>query len=170
VGHQASPPPGGGKRPSWDGKGKGGNTHRQSSVRLSIILPNRLLYISLSLLSLPSIVPPLLNDLPVILRFCYLSFYYSSFYHPSHYYPSFYNVSPIISHYTSLFLTHPTIYLPLRYYPYCGEPVISLHSHTVSLVQWVNPLHPVMRGPGSIPRGVLLGNRDSPVSVVSLHW
>ncbi len=27
-----------------------------------------------------------------------------------------------------------------------------------------------MRDPGSIPRGVLMWNRDSPVSVVSLHW
>ncbi len=37
----------------------------------------------------------------------------------------------------------------------CGEPVISLHSYTVSLVQWVNPLLPIMRDPGSIPRGYL---------------
>ncbi len=51
----------------------------------------------------------------------------------------------------------------------CGEPPISLDSHTVSLVQWVNPLLSVMRDPGSIPRGVLMWNRDSPVSVVSLH-
>jgi hypothetical protein len=29
----------------------------------------------------------------------------------------------------------------------CGEPAISLHSHTVTLIQWVNPLLPVMRGP-----------------------
>ncbi len=35
----------------------------------------------------------------------------------------------------------------------CGAPAISLHSHTVSLVQWVNPLLPVMRNPCSIPRG-----------------
>ncbi len=35
----------------------------------------------------------------------------------------------------------------------CGEPAISLHSHTVSLVQWVNPLLHVMTDPGSIPRG-----------------
>jgi hypothetical protein len=35
----------------------------------------------------------------------------------------------------------------------CGEPAISLHSHTVSLVQWVNPLLPIIRDPGSIPRG-----------------
>jgi hypothetical protein len=27
-----------------------------------------------------------------------------------------------------------------------------------------------MRDPGSIPRGVLVWNQDSPVSVVSLHW
>jgi hypothetical protein len=52
----------------------------------------------------------------------------------------------------------------------CGEPAISLHSYTVSLVQWVNPLLPVMRDPGSIPRGVLMWNWDSPVSIVSLHW
>ncbi len=51
----------------------------------------------------------------------------------------------------------------------CGEPAISLHSHRVSPVQWVNPLLPVMRDPGSIPRWVLMWNRDSPVSVVLLH-
>jgi hypothetical protein len=27
-----------------------------------------------------------------------------------------------------------------------------------------------MKDPGSIPRGVLMWNRDSPVSIVSLHW
>ncbi len=52
----------------------------------------------------------------------------------------------------------------------CGEPAISLHSYTVSLVQWVNPLLPIMRDQGSIPKGVIMWNRDSPVSVVSLHW
>ncbi len=52
----------------------------------------------------------------------------------------------------------------------CGEPAISLHSYTVSLVQWVNPLLPVMRDPGSIPRGVLMWHRDSPVSIVSLQF
>ncbi len=36
---------------------------------------------------------------------------------------------------------------------YCGEPAISLHSYTVSLVQWVNPLLPIMRDLGSIPKG-----------------
>ncbi len=51
----------------------------------------------------------------------------------------------------------------------CGESAISQHSHTVWLVQWVNPLLTVMRDPGSIPRGVLKWNRDSPVSVVSLQ-
>ncbi len=54
---------------------------------------------------------------------------------------------------------------------YCGEPAISLHSHHVSLVQWATHLLPVKRDPGvQIPWGVLLWNRDSPVSVVSLHW
>ncbi len=38
---------------------------------------------------------------------------------------------------------------------YCGEPAISLHSYTVLLVQWSTHLLPVMRDPGSIPRGVL---------------
>jgi hypothetical protein len=52
----------------------------------------------------------------------------------------------------------------------CGEPAISLQSYTVSLVQWVNPLLPVMRDLHSIPRGVLMQNQDSPVSVVLLHW
>ncbi len=53
---------------------------------------------------------------------------------------------------------------------YCGEPAISLHSHHVSLVQWTNPLLPVTRDLGSNPLGGLMWNRDSPVSVVSLHW
>ncbi len=52
---------------------------------------------------------------------------------------------------------------------YYGEPAISLHSYTVPLVQWSTRLLPVMRDPGSIPRGVLMWNLDSPVSVVSLH-
>ncbi len=43
-----------------------------------------------------------------------------------------------------------------------------MHSHTVSVVQWVNPLLPVLRDPRSIPRGVLMWNQDPPVSVVSL--
>jgi hypothetical protein len=51
----------------------------------------------------------------------------------------------------------------------CGEPAISLHSHHVSLVQWTTRLLPVMRDPGSFPRGVLMWNRDSPISVVSLQ-
>ncbi len=50
------------------------------------------------------------------------------------------------------------------------KPAISLHSHHVKLVQWTTRLLPVMRDPGSIPRGVLMLIRDSPVSVVSLHW
>ncbi len=37
----------------------------------------------------------------------------------------------------------------------CGEPAISPHSHHVSLVQWTTRLLPVMRDPGSIPRGHL---------------
>ncbi len=53
----------------------------------------------------------------------------------------------------------------------CGEPAISLHSHHVSLVQWTTHLLPVMRDSGSNPqRGVLMWNRDSPISFVSLHW
>jgi hypothetical protein len=38
------------------------------------------------------------------------------------------------------------------------------------MVQWSTRLLPVMRDLGSIPRGVLKWNRDSPVSIVSLHW
>ncbi len=53
---------------------------------------------------------------------------------------------------------------------YCGEPEISLHSYTVPLVQWSTRLLPVMRDPGSIPSGVLMWNRDFPVSIVLLHW
>ncbi len=52
--------------------------------------------------------------------------------------------------------------------------VESLESHcnsqTVPLVQWSTRLLPVMRDPGSIPRGVLMWNQDSPVSIFSLHW
>jgi hypothetical protein len=53
---------------------------------------------------------------------------------------------------------------------YCGEPAISLHSHHVSLVQWTTRLLPVTRDPGSKSLGGLMWNRNSPVSVVSLHW
>ncbi len=53
---------------------------------------------------------------------------------------------------------------------YCGDPAISLHSYTVLLVQWSNHLLPVMRDLGSIPRRVLIWNRDSPVNVVSLQY
>ncbi len=52
----------------------------------------------------------------------------------------------------------------------CREPAISLHSYTVPLFQWSNRLLPVMRDPGSNHREVLMWNRDSPVSVVLLHW
>ncbi len=52
----------------------------------------------------------------------------------------------------------------------CGEPAISRHTYTVPLVQWSTHLLPIMRDPGSIPRGVLMWNRVSPVSVASLHW
>jgi hypothetical protein len=51
----------------------------------------------------------------------------------------------------------------------CGEPAISLHSHHVSLVHWTTRLLPIMRDSGSIPRGVLMWNRDSPVSNVLLQ-
>ncbi len=37
----------------------------------------------------------------------------------------------------------------------CGEPEVSLHTHHASLVQWTTHLLPVMRDPGSIPRGYL---------------
>ncbi len=50
------------------------------------------------------------------------------------------------------------------------EPAISLYSYHVSLIQWTSCLLPIMRDPGSIPRGVLKWNRDSPVSIVSLYW
>ncbi len=53
---------------------------------------------------------------------------------------------------------------------YCGESAISLHSYTVPLVRWSTCLLPIMKDPGSIPSGVLMWNRDSPVSIVSLHW
>jgi hypothetical protein len=53
---------------------------------------------------------------------------------------------------------------------FCREPAISLHSYTVPLVQWSTCLLPVMRDPGSIPRGVFMWNWDSPVSITSLHW
>ncbi len=52
--------------------------------------------------------------------------------------------------------------------PY-AEPVISLHSYTVPLVLWPTCLLPVMRDPGSIPRGIFMWNQDSPVSIVLLQ-
>ncbi len=51
----------------------------------------------------------------------------------------------------------------------CGESAISGHWYTVPLVQWSTRLLPIMRDPGSNPRGVLMWNQDSPVSVVSLQ-
>jgi hypothetical protein len=45
-----------------------------------------------------------------------------------------------------------------------------MHSYTVPLAQWSSHLLPDMRDPCSIPRWVRIWNRDSPVSVVSLHW
>ncbi len=53
---------------------------------------------------------------------------------------------------------------------YCGEPAISHDSHHVSLVQWTICLLPATRDTGLNPLGELMWNRDSPVSVVSLHW
>ncbi len=52
----------------------------------------------------------------------------------------------------------------------CREPAIFFHSHHVSLVQWTNPLLPVIRSWVQISWEVLMWNGDSPVSVVSLHW
>ncbi len=52
----------------------------------------------------------------------------------------------------------------------CREPAISLHSHHVSLVHWTTHLLPVMRDPGSIPRGVLIWNWYSTICIVLLHW
>jgi hypothetical protein len=51
----------------------------------------------------------------------------------------------------------------------CGEPAISMHSYTVPLVQWSTRLLPVLRGPGSVSRGVFMRNWEPPVSVVLLH-
>jgi hypothetical protein len=51
----------------------------------------------------------------------------------------------------------------------CGEPAISLHSYTVSLVQWSTRFLPVRRDTGSITRRVLMWNPDSPVGIVSLQ-
>ncbi len=48
----------------------------------------------------------------------------------------------------------------------CGEPAISLHSPHVSLVQWTTRLQGTQI---QIPWGVPLWNRNSPVSIVSLH-
>ncbi len=53
---------------------------------------------------------------------------------------------------------------------YCREPEISLHSYTVPLVQWSTRLLPIMRDPGAIPRGILVWNWDSRVSVVLLQY
>jgi hypothetical protein len=51
----------------------------------------------------------------------------------------------------------------------CGESAISLHSYHALLVQWTTRLLLFPRVLGSIPRELLMWNRDSPVSVVSLH-
>jgi hypothetical protein len=48
---------------------------------------------------------------------------------------------------------------------FCRDPAISLHSNTGPLVQCSTRLLPIMREPGSIPRGALIWNRDSPVSI-----
>jgi hypothetical protein len=53
--------------------------------------------------------------------------------------------------------------------PACRQCDNPTWSHTVSLVQWVTYLLPIMRDPGSILRGVFIWNRDSPVRVVSLQ-
>ncbi len=53
------------------------------------------------------------------------------------------------------------------------KTVESLQSHYIhTMCHWSSglPVCSVMRDPGSIPRGVLMWNRDSPVSVVLLHW
>jgi hypothetical protein len=47
---------------------------------------------------------------------------------------------------------------------------VQFNSHTVLLVQCSTHLLPVMRDLGSNPRGALMWNSDSPVSVVLLHW
>jgi hypothetical protein len=52
-------------------------------------------------------------------------------------------------------LNLPCFLCLIHFFVHCGEPAISLHSHTVPLVQWSNRLLPVMRDLGSIPRGVL---------------
>ncbi len=55
-----------------------------------------------------------------------------------------------------------------------GSPVESLQSHCIhTMSHWSSGLPrllPVMRDPGSIPKGVLLWNWDSPVSIVSLRY
>jgi hypothetical protein len=51
----------------------------------------------------------------------------------------------------------------------CEERAISLHLHHVLLVQWTTRLLPVMRDPGSIPRGIFMWNRDSPVVALSCY-
>ncbi len=52
-----------------------------------------------------------------------------------------------------------------------GSPVESLQSHCIhTRFHWSTHLFAVMRDPGLIPRGVLMWNRDSPVSVVSLQY
>ncbi len=53
----------------------------------------------------------------------------------------------------------------------CGEPAISHDSHHVSLVQWTNLFASRHMGHRfKSPGGVLMWNRDSPVSNVSQHW
>ncbi len=50
----------------------------------------------------------------------------------------------------------------------CGDPAISLHSHTVSLVQWVNCLLLVMRDPGSMLPGLGYQPNHTPVRLSTI--
>ncbi len=52
----------------------------------------------------------------------------------------------------------------------CGEPAISLHSHTVTLVQLSTHLLPSWETRVQSPGGVLMWILDSPVIVVWLNW
>ncbi len=55
-----------------------------------------------------------------------------------------------------------------------GSPVESLQSHCIHTHSSIGPVVQLFascyEGHGSIPRGVLLWNQDSPVSTVLLHW
>ncbi len=78
--------------------------------------------------------------------------------------------APDPSRRAQLQLTHLSLNEQDTLWTVWGYCAISLLWHHVSLVQRTTCLLPVMRDPGSIPRGILMWNQDSLVSIVSLQY